>query len=60
MNEAPKRIWLQDNGNFALAQKAGSDLTWCEHRINDGDTEYVRADLLRESGKAARKPGGQP
>ena len=38
---APERIWLQDNGDF----DAASEVTWCQHRIEDNDTEYVRADL---------------
>ena len=38
---APERIWLQDNGDF----DAASEVTWCQHRIDDNDTEYVRADL---------------
>ena len=38
---APERIWLQDNGDF----DAASEVTWCQHSIDDADTEYVRADL---------------
>jgi len=38
---APERIWLQDNGDF----DAASEVTWCQHRIDDNDTEYIRADL---------------
>lgn len=38
---APERIWLQDGGDF----DAASEVTWCQHSIDDADTEYVRADL---------------
>lgn len=34
MSTAPGRIWLQRD-----------DVTWCEDKINESDTEYVRADL---------------
>lgn len=45
MNDAPERIWLQDDGDYSKARLALSDLTWCEDQINDADTEYRRADL---------------
>ena len=38
---APERIWLQDGGDF----DAASEMTWCQHSIDEADTEYVRADL---------------
>lgn len=38
---APERIWLQDGGDF----DAASEVTWCQHSIDDADTEYIRADL---------------
>ena len=48
MTDTPERIWLQWHGD-ADPDEAGvpdpSDVTWCEDKINDSDTEYVRADL---------------
>lgn len=40
---APERIWLQDGGDF----DAASEVTWCQHSIDDADTEYIRADLTQ-------------
>ena len=34
---APERIWLQEDNQ--------EDGTWCTEKIQDGDVEYVRADL---------------
>jgi hypothetical protein len=46
-----ERIWLQP----------GAETTWCQHRINDDDVEYVRADIAASpaptvSGEVAVKP----
>lgn len=41
----PDRIWLQDEGDW-------EDTTWCMDRINDGDVEYIRADLISAPGSA--------
>lgn len=49
---APERIWLQDNGDF----DAASEVTWCQHRIEDNDTEYVRADLAAVPAQVRVKP----
>lgn len=46
MNAAPKYIWLQDGGNYDAAMCSGDDLTWCQDKINDADTRYIRADLV--------------
>lgn len=49
MTDAPERIWLQDEGDYEGARDAmmGTDtgVTWCDTRVNDSDTEYLRADL---------------
>lgn len=37
-----ERIWLQRHDTDAMADAA----TWCQHRIDDDDVEYVRADLV--------------
>lgn len=40
--QAPKRIFLQnDDYDYAF----WGDASWCEDPINDGDVEYIRADL---------------
>lgn len=44
----PERIWLQWTG-----YEYGS--SWCSERIDDGDPEYVRADLVARA--APREPG---
>jgi hypothetical protein len=50
MSDAPERIWLQDDGDYEGARDAmmGTDtgVTWCDTRVNDSDTEYLRADLV--------------
>ena len=50
MTDAPKRIWLQDDGDYEGARNsmAGTDtgVTWCDTQINDNDSEYIRADLV--------------
>jgi hypothetical protein len=45
MTDAPERIWLQTAGEWAGA----SEVTWCELPVNDGDHEYIRADLASPS-----------
>ena len=44
MSDAPKRLYLQthDNPNDEFAW------THADHRIHDDDTEYVRADLVKD------------
>ena len=46
MNSAPKYIWLQDGGDYDAAMSSGVDLTWCQDKVDDADTRYVRADLV--------------
>lgn len=54
LSNAPERIYLQDGIDKDYAEdgivpadvyKGNEDMTWCKDRINDNDTEYVRADL---------------
>jgi len=64
MSEAPERIWLQDGGDYRQAILCG-DVTWCEHPVDDADTEYIRAariealeaerDALREALREAQE-----
>lgn len=42
---APKRIWLQDAGDYRRA--ARFEVTWCAEPQDDADTEYIRADLVQ-------------
>jgi hypothetical protein len=45
---APERIYLnlgEIDGIGDVPFKALSDVTWCEHCLDDTDIEYVRADL---------------
>ena len=42
---APDRIWLQDAGDYESA--AEFEVTWCSEPQDDGDTEYIRADLVQ-------------
>lgn len=44
---APKRIWLQDAGDYDSAMSSSDDVTWCVSPMDDRDTEYIRADLPR-------------
>ena len=53
--EAPERIWLQDDGDWQLYDHGDEHVTWCQDKVNDNDTEYVRADLLAEAVEALRK-----
>lgn len=39
-NEAPDKIYLVHDGDDI------DDATWCQDRINETDTEYIRADLV--------------
>ena len=50
--EAPERIWLQDDGDWQLYDHGDEHVTWCQDKVNDNDTEYVRADLLAEAVEA--------
>ena len=47
--EAPERIWLQDDGDWQLHDHGDEHVTRCQDKVNDNDTEYVRADLLAEA-----------
>jgi len=46
----PERIWLQggDEGGSTMQfeEAYGKELTWCQDQVNDGDVEYIRADLI--------------
>lgn len=46
---APERIWLQTAGSYAEAHEAtiGTEtgVTWCDMQQDEGDQEYIRADL---------------
>ena len=48
---APDRIWLQDAGDYECA--AEFEVTWCSEPQDDGDTEYIRADLVQALIQAA-------
>ena len=55
-NDAEERIWLQRPCRAEDSEWYG-EVTWCQDKVNDDDTEYVRADLverLREIEAAAR------
>ena len=50
---APERIWLQTSGEpfdevYADYQ---DEITWCQDPINEGDVEYIRADLAKPRAK---------
>lgn len=49
---APDRIWLQDAWDYDGA--AEFEVTWCSEPQDDGDTEYIRADLVQSLIKAAQ------
>lgn len=53
MNTAPIRIWLQRDDDDSRHPCETEGVTWCEDKINDYDTEYVRADLLATALDAA-------
>lgn len=42
-----KRIWLQKDTD--------GQITWCQDKINDDDTEYIRADLFTQLEEAIAK-----
>ena len=48
--EAPKRIYLQTGLNKwdseDVAWESLEGVSWCWHRIEDSDVEYVRADMV--------------
>lgn len=46
--DAPERIWLQvcDDAGCVESFAEHDGVTWCQHRINDTDIEYVRADRI--------------
>lgn len=45
MADAPERIWLQRPCRDPENEWCG-EVTWCEDKQEDDDTEYVRADFL--------------
>lgn len=47
----PDRIYLQDAGDYEGA--AEFEVTWCSDPQDDGDTEYIRADLVQSMIQAA-------
>lgn len=46
--DAPERIWLQvcDDAGCVESFAEHDGVTWCQHRINDTDIEYVRAERI--------------
>ena len=48
-NTAPERIWLQTGGDYATYHNVSAEdeeqITWCWHKVEDDDQEYVRVDL---------------
>lgn len=46
MADAPERIWLQRPCRDPENEWFG-EVTWCGDKINDDDTEYVRADEVQ-------------
>ncbi len=44
MADAPERIWLQRPCRDPENEWCG-EVTWCDHKQEDDDTEYVRADI---------------
>lgn len=63
MSDAPERIWLNDGGDYEAAKEAmmyAEGVTWCEHQIEDGDTEYVRADLIKGARRKALEEVADP
>ncbi len=47
MPDAPQRIWLQRDDDDSRHPCESEGVTWCEDKINEGDTGYVRIDLVR-------------
>ena len=47
----PDRIYLQDAGDYDST--AEFEVTWCSEPQDDGDTEYIRADLVQSLIQAA-------
>jgi hypothetical protein len=41
MTDMPDEIWLQGDS------KQSAEVTWAQCKINDFDTKYIRADLVR-------------
>ena len=42
MTDAPKRIWLQDAGDYAAASLS-SEVTWCASPVDEADSSYILA-----------------
>ena len=38
---APKRIWLQDAGDYSRAKAAVDELTWCDQPVDENDSLYI-------------------
>ncbi|MDH3671722.1 MAG: hypothetical protein OES46_11220 [Gammaproteobacteria bacterium] len=51
MTEPYRKIWLQVEPGGERPEHADlwdlAETTWCQHRLNDGDIEYIRADLIK-------------
>ncbi len=47
MSTAPEQIWLQRDEDDTRHPRETEGVTWCEDKINDTDTEYMRADIAR-------------
>ena len=43
--DAPEKIWLQRPCKDSMSEWCG-EVTWCDSRQNDDDTEYTRSDAV--------------
>lgn len=55
MKKIPDVIWLQTGDEASGSDDpipkeydADAEITWCEDKINHGDTKYIRADLVNK------------
>jgi len=46
MSKAPEKIYLQWIETEYKWTNYEDDVTWCENRINDDDTVYIRSDIV--------------
>jgi hypothetical protein len=46
MSSAPEKIYLQDEDEGLEEYQDVGGRTWCEDKINEGDVEYTRSDLV--------------
>ena len=46
MTLSEDRIYLQIHGERAIDEDGEEQITWCQDKMNDDDTEYIRADLV--------------